>query len=258
MSRRLVFGSGRLAALMPIGEINGKPIYPICGAEGSEEDSDSDQDSDEDENSEEDNDGDEEDSDSKAKERKATPKRQDRSGTYINSLKKDLRTARKELAGMRDEKRRAELADKSEVERVTAELDDAQKELADVRPKYQELLKKVEIITVSGQLNLSWNDIEDVLGDRKLNAAIEIDDDGEISGVDDALKDLAKRKPHFLAKPDEGDESDEDKAGNANKTKTGASFNGSKGKQKDRQADRDALVKKYGGVLGNMVETGGF
>lgn len=249
MGRRLLFGSK--SALARLGIVDGREIFPILGAEddhlansgeGSEDDNDSDEDQDDDDSEEDD------DSKTAAKKRHRSP------STQRNS---ELRAARRELSTLRKEKaerdkaaRDAELKGKSESERAVAERDDAVKELTGLKDRYQQAITELEIIKASNRSKFAWNDIEDVLNDRALRNAIEIGDDGEVSGLEDALKDLAKRKPHFLAEKsdDKGKGNGQQQNGNGRQqqqtgTKTGGQPN--TGTNEDRAADRQRLNTIY-------------
>lgn len=253
MSQALIYGlvSGkRLMDLSPIGEINGQPLYPLHGAEdddagsGGEDDAD---DSEEDEDDSDESDKDDDDSDKgKSRKRQATNK-----NTAYAAMRRELNALKREKNAADKAAREAALKEKPEIERLTAEKEDLAKERERLLTQHSEAVIKLEIIEKSLK-KYDWADIEDVLNDKKVRTAIEIDDDGEISGVEEALKDLAKRKPHFLASKSDKDTGDKGKTnGKAATGKTGENVgNGSTG---DRSSDRDRLIKSYP-TLGHMVE----
>lgn len=89
----------------------------------------------------------------------------------------------------------------------------------------------------------NWHDPETALALIDMSD-VEIDDNGKVTGLDDAMKALADAKP-FLLKPkddpkDEGKGSGKGKSGNSPKNESG---NGS-----GRQTDRDRLMDKYPGL----------
>jgi hypothetical protein len=257
MSKRLILGSGRWIGLTPIGEVAGHQIYPLFGAEEDGNDNqgedDGDQEGDGDESEEDREDGEDESGKDKSKSRQRKQSGGDDS-SVIRALRAELRNAKKTINAFKDDKKKADLADASDVEKARAELAEANEKLEKLHPRFQDTLVELEIIKTSSQLKLNWNDIEDVLNDRKLRSAIDIDDDGEITGVEEALKELKKRKPHFLAVKSEDSEEDSGES-KQRKTSTGASFNGSKTKKDDRTADRSRLMNKYP-VLQRMQESG--
>lgn len=247
MGRRLL--SGSKSALARLGIVDGREIFPIHGAEDDDSaDSGTGDDTSDDDHSDDDDD---DDSDDDGKPAARQRRGHDRSSSHIRKLTRERNALLKEKAERDKATRDAELKDKSETERAVAERDDAVKAHADLNERYTAAITELEIIKASNRSKFTWNDIEDVLNDRALRRAIEIGEDGEISGVEDALKDLAKRKPHFLA------EKSDDK-GNTNGTKqngNGRQANGTAGTKtggqpgttggNDRAADRERLNGIY-------------
>jgi len=253
MSRKLIFGNvsrNRLMDLDPIGVVNGRAIFPLRGAEDDNEGEESESEEDEDDDADDDKDED----DSKAGQAKKTRRPQDDSGdsSVIRTMRKELRALKKYKADNEKAARDKSLADKPELERLTTERDDATKELEKLRTAHRENSIELAIIRASNSARskYDWADIEDVLNDRNLRNAIEIDEDGEVSGVEEALKDLAKRKPHFLSKPSNEDEKDKGGKGGKppNSGGNGAGRSGGQpgsGGNGNRGPDREALAKKY-------------
>lgn len=260
MSRRLVLGSmsrQRLVGLSPLGVVNGREIFPIAGAEddgtanpGDDADDDAQDDEDEDDDSEDDED---------AKDKKKRPRSRNNRGAGAEFAK--IRRERNQLLREKAEREKAEreaaLKEKPEIERARAELSDATTERDSLREQLSDTRMELEILKASmkkgknGQPKFSWVDLDDVLNDRTLRKSIEIGEDGEIIGVDDALKELASRKPHYLVQ-----KSDEDgKSSSNNGTGTGTGTNGTNGKsggnpgtnngKGDLTADRERLGQIY-------------
>lgn len=242
MSRALILGTvsaRRLAVLRPIGFVSGTPVYPLRGSDsgdntGDDGDAESDGDSD-------DNDDEEDDSEKDGKPAPAA-KGKDEETALVRTLRKQVRSNEQKIRAFERAKREAELAGKSEVERTSAERDDAAKRAERAETALRSASLKLEIIMESNKGGYAWIDLEDVLGDRKLLDAIEIDDDGEVSGVTEALKDLKKRKPHFLRAAKSEEDNGESKNGKSGKT--GANFNGG-ANNNDRGADRQRLESKW-------------
>jgi hypothetical protein len=246
VSRALIFGTvsaHRLAVLRPIGFVCGEPVFPLRGSDSGDDTGDSGDGDDSDDDSDDDagDDANSEGDDKPAAKGKGTQNVEETA--LVRTLRKQVRANEQKIRAFEKAKRETELAGKSEVERTSAERDDAagRAERAEIALRSSNL--KLAIIMASNNAGYDWIDLEDVLGDRKLMDAIEVDDDGEVSGVTEALKDLKKRKPHFLKveKPDDG---------NGKTGKTGANFNGG-ANNNDRGADRQRMEQKWS-VLANM------
>jgi hypothetical protein len=228
MSRRLVFGSvsrSRLVGLAPLGVVNGRPVFPIHCAEDDNPADDGDDGADND-GADPEEDDDDQDDDAKNKDRNRRRPARGRGSDY-NAIRRERNALLKDKKEREEKERAADLATKSEVDRVTIERDDAVKERDSLRDKLSAATVQLEIIKSSSS-KYNWVDIEDVLNDRTLRDAIEIGDDGVIEGVAEALKDLAKRKPHYLAaKPD--DKNDSGNGSNSNGGNSNANKNGKSG-----------------------------
>lgn len=249
MSRKLILGSvsrSRLMGLTPIGIVNGREVFPLRGAA----DDDGETEDKPDGESEEDDEEDDEDEGEKKPAAKGRRDGNDTDSSVIRTLRKQNRELLKKERAREEAEKAKTLADKPEIDRLKVERDDAVKELEELRKTASENSVELAIIRASNSAKskYAWADIEDVLNDRTLRRAIEIDDDGEISGVEDALKDLAKRKPHFLAKAAE-DGDDKSTSGTKGKSTSGTGSksgvnpgNGGNGKQ---TVDRARLNSKY-------------
>lgn len=256
MSRRLVLGSvsrQRLSGLTPLGVVAGRPVFPIHCAEDDDPAGDSDDDTgnggDDDPDSDDD-DSDDEDDDAKAKDRQRRRSTRGRGSDY-NQIRRERNALLKDKREREERERQADLAKKSEVDRLTIERDDATKERDSLREQLSSATVELEIIKASQQKKYNWIDIEDVLGDKALRSVIEIGADGVIEGVAEALKDLAKRKPHYLAaKPDDNDsgsgKGSGSNGGNGTKGANGKSGgNPGTGDNGNLTANRDRLNQLY-------------
>lgn len=234
MSRRLVFGAlsrSRLRGLTPLGIVDGLPVFPIrCAEDDNSADSSGDDTDDDAQDVDDDDHDDDDDSDDNAKDDDKNKRRRPRNArtSEFNRIKRENARLAREARERQAKDREAELANKSEVERAAAERDDAVKERDELRTRMSSVAVELEIIKASNG-KFSWVDLEDVLNDRTLRSSIEVGDDGEITGVKEALRDLAKRKPHYLAKSDQDDgKNGNGRASNGtNGTGTGASNSGS-------------------------------
>lgn len=237
-------GKVRLAALNAIAVLeDGTHVYPICGAdEGPEEDSTGDGGDGTGEESEEDGGEEESEEDSKdPKVSKTIRKLKDEQAQRRianKKLQQDLEAATEEL-------RKLKLKDASEVEQLKSELEVATKKLAALDSKHKDALIEREALRVSPKLKLAWRDNDDVLGWLARAEGVSVTDDGEITGVEDALKELAKKKPHWLSESEkDGKKQDRKPTG-----PTGASFNGN-GNDRSKDTSRQALEKKYPALRG--------
>lgn len=260
MGRRLILGSRPVARFL-LGYAHGEPVYRIAGAE---EDKDAPTGDGDDKGTENDDDGDEDDSDDEENRTDSKNRRSRgnaRSSEY-NRIRRERNLLLKEKQDREKKDREAELADKSEVERVTAERDDAAKSRDTLLMENRDLKIRLAILSESSR-KYNWADIDDVLNERKLLESIEVSPDGEITGIRDGLKDLAKRKPHYLlAKTEEtGDAkntgSNNGNGGSSNNANNGGGKTGgqpgSTGTNGDRTADRQRLASIYS-ALGPLVQ----
>lgn len=265
MSAKLIFGTvsrQRLQSLSPIGVVNGREVFSILGAEDDHSADSSDDDHSDDDDGDDDSDDDEEDADAKAKSKtRRSSRNQDRSTAYLNSLKRERNKLLKEKQDREKADREAELKGKSEVERVTVERDEAVTARTTLEAENVALKTELGIIRASARgKKYEWLDIEDVLNDKVLRRSIEIDDDGELVGVEEALKDLAKRKPHYLAKSSKDEDDSEKDKGRNNGNGRQQQQNGSTGGQPgtgnngdQRVADRQRLSQTYP-ILGRLPQ----
>lgn len=220
---------------------DGRPVYPLRGA-----DSDKDDDKDENDSSEDDDEDDEE--DDEADDDAA-------SGSNITDPK---------------DKRIHELSEESKQRRLKAkklqkDLDDAQARLKEVEDKDKselerlkgdhttalEKLKKLEKQNKAGAIEraflknnkFKWHSADAALKLVDL-AEVEYDSEtGEVTGMVDAVKQLAKDHPYLI---DKGEDDDSGSAGDGGKggTPTGGSIGGSNKKGK-RNAERARLEKRF-------------
>lgn len=234
MSDKLILGlvsRQRLLGLSPIGVVDGREVFPIHGAEGDTDSADS---SDDDESS--DDDDSDEDGEESAK---ATQKRNTRGrGSDYNRMRRERNALLQEKQERERKDREAELKGRSEIDRATAERDDAVTARTTLEAENVALKIELGIIRASAKGNkYQWLDIEDVLNDKTLRKNIELDEDGELIGVEDALKELAKRKPHYLAKSSEDDDSGKGKGRQQQQQQGRPQGNGSTGGQPGSTGD---------------------
>lgn len=117
----------------------------------------------------------------------------------LDETRKALKAANKEAA---DRRKKLDAFEQAETERKTAEMTEAQKlqarlekleaEKNDALAKAAANLKRAAILSKAG----GFIDPDDVVG--ALAGKLEINDAGQVEGLDEALKELGKAKPHWL------------------------------------------------------------
>lgn len=195
----------RGAALQAIAVLpNGFIVYPICGAEGSVEDG-----GDDGKPSSADDDGGPENEPEKDEDgagKRSTSRDEDPEKRRLKDENAERRVAARKASEERDEALRRlkefEDKDKSDLEKLQSDHAELQGKFDKLAAKHSETVLEREALRLSPKLKLEWRDVDDVLSSLARNEDVSVSDDGEISGIEDALKKLAKAKPHWLK--DEG------------------------------------------------------
>lgn len=232
--------------LLAVGDVQG--LLALNRAEfggfymGPEDDDDDDDDADEDADSDDEDDEDDGDEDDKGSKRS-------RASVRIEELSKESKKYRlravergKRVAEL--EKELAELKNgtkpkpKAKDDEDGDESDASSKELAEARAANEGLSRQNEDLLIRLEFmannKFSWRNPKAAL--RLLDLTdVEINDDGEVEGLDEAIAALAKSDPYLLAGKGDGKE-DDDKPGSTGQ-KTGS--------RKRGNANRDKLVNKY-------------
>ena len=207
---------------------NGAPVYRLAGADGQE-----------DGDTEEDEEEDEEEGDDSGDTGEKTADSETVSKADFEKLKARMRAADKRAGAAENKLRELQDAGKPEAEK-------AAKELEELRAAHQQATEALNTARLENAVlkdtTFQWNDPEDVV-EHALRALrkgdLEIDEDGDVEGVGQWLKDLAKRKPHFVKPAASEGDSEDDAAG-----PTGG--NVGSGKKKGRaKVDEAALLKKF-------------
>jgi len=115
----------------------------------------------------------------------------------------ELKKARREAASYRTKLRKLEQAEDerkkaqmTEAERIKAELAEAQSRAAEAEQRATETMLRMSVVAAAAKAN--FNDPADAWRMIDL-AALEVDEDGTVAGVDEAVATLLKDKP-YLAK----------------------------------------------------------
>ena len=240
VSQRLILPTAPLIVLN-----DGTPIYSIMGSDPEGQEGSEDEDSDEEEGEgEEDGDDSEEEEKPKPKSKvkpKETPEQKVRRLNKENQAKRlALEAAEKKLRDIED-------ADKSELEIAKRDL----AELEEKTKSYPETLNALRIENAFLKLSgYNWHDPDDALEYLRKTGEVTIDDDGTVDGLEQAVKDLAKKKPYLL-KGEEDNEEEEPRTrrvSGAPRGSSGAGVGSGPGSRKKqaKAAQRSTLIDKYG------------
>lgn len=188
-----------------------------------------------------DDDSDEDDPDEKDADADKGEKDKKTATDEVAALNRENAQRRKEASALK--KKNDELAaklkefedkDKSDLDKASGEAAKAKAESEKLASDYQKLLienaflKDNKFTWVNPKAALKLADLSDV----------EIDDEGNVTGVEEALKALAKSDPYLLkVKKDEDEDDDDDKGNGA----TGQPVGG----KKSKNTNRDKLLDKY-------------
>lgn len=230
-------GRSAILSISPLAIINGEPIYPICGAEDDGA-GDGKPDDDKDKGSKDGSSGSSETDDSEDDEDdedEKPPKDPKDYKAWVKNRELSKENARRRLAAKRiSEERDAALQELEKIkQKDMSELQKAQTAAAKAEKNSEELQAKVEVMQVElAFLKMprdkhDWHDpgaaLTLLMAEHRDSLTLE--DDGSVSGLEDAVKALAK-KHKFLLKP----------AGGNGNGSTGGNVGGGDGKGKEGAA----------------------
>lgn len=226
------------ANVLPFAHLeDGTAVYPLRGAEKDDDADDSDDDSTDDADDEDDED-DKDDDDKSDLSKIADPK--DRRIAELSDesakrrlrnkqLKADFEKTQAELKALKDK-------DKSESEKIKEELEELKKE----REKLATANERGAIERAFLKNNkIKWHNPDAALKLVDLSEVEYDPENGDVSGMADAVKKLAKEHPYLV---DTGKDSEDDEGGKGG-TPTGGTPG--TGKPKGRNAERARLVKRF-------------
>jgi len=219
-----------------------------------DEDDDDDDNADEDESDEDEEDSDDDDDADEDDESGALKKANDRNKELAAENKKyRLKSVARRKRVLELEAENAKLKKgkpaKEKVSKETSDEDDDNDSDDEVKTLKQQLAERdVKIVaqTLRNEFLSSkehaWQDPKDAFKLLDLSE-VEIDEEGDIEGLDEAIKALAKAKPYLLLKEDADDDSDDEDEDDKPRTrKTGQP---PRRKKKATTVDREKLLKKY-------------
>jgi len=149
-------------------------------------------------------------------------------------LRKRMRAADQRASTAERELRELKDKDKPELERAQNRVKELEPQIEALGSTVRDLRLQVAFLSAN---EFTWHDPEDALRLADMDG-VEIDDDGKVIGLKDALKKLATSKPHLVKKEQSSDD-DEDEGKPSGSTQNG------KRKGDKKALDREALAKKY-------------
>ena len=219
---------------------------------------DADDDADDDGDDEEDDDsddGDDDDDDDEPKGKKEDPKDERIRELSAEAKKRRIKTRqqRDRIAELEAENARLKGSKKSKKDDAEDDEDEqSESDEAKTLKRENEALKaRLETQTIRQEFNDLLDDPKSKIKFKDRKAAfrlldrdeIEIDEDGEVEGLEDAVKDLAKAYPFLVDDGKKSDEDEDDEDEQPRRRRTGQRTGG---RQRKGNANADALRKKYG------------
>lgn len=219
-----------------------------------DDDNDDNDDDDDDDGDDDDDDDDEDDEDEKAKRKPSAEKRRIRE-LIAESTKHRKRASER---GRRIAELEAEIAKLSKGTKAKGkddedDSDEDDSEAAELKAQNEKLQERLVTQTLRTEFTDLTTGPKALAQFKNPKAAfrlldlddVEIDDDGDIIGLDDAIKALAKSEPYLLVDKakDEDDEDEDDDEDKPRRRRTGTPAGGSK--RKKGNPNRDKLVSKY-------------
>ena len=222
------------------GETGPQPIWAQCG--GADDDGSGADDG------EQEQEGDEEqpdDADDEATEDKGKGGKDSGESTVsqakYDQIKKHLAEADRKKQAALDELKKLKTKDLPEAEKLKADLDEASTERDTYRDKFTKLARTNAFLMASQKLKVNWNNASTALKVGDFDD-LEINDDGSVDGMEQAVKDLAKEHPYLVAKEQSGDEED----GTKRPPKSGSVVGSkNKGKKPEGELSDEDIRKRF-------------
>jgi hypothetical protein len=231
---------------------SGRPVWPIFGAEpDDDDDDDSDDDDDDDESGS---------AADKSKDKGAKGK--DADDDDDDELEAERRRAERYRARMKAADRRATEAERERDALKNKKDGDGEDGSAAVVAEKDKQIESLSAVNRDLRLQnaflldntYQWHDPADVMGLVLKDEDVEIDDDGEVTGVKDALKRIARKKPWLIKEADKASDDDDDEDDDeddtdepaAQRRTSKATASAAAGRRKRKgEADREALLRTY-------------
>lgn len=195
---------------------NGEPLWPLLGAEGEGEDTGDEGEEGDSEDETEDEEADEEEVDDdakgKSKKKKSGPVSRDEFEAVTRRLSNADRRraeAEKKANDLQREKDEQERKGKPELDNVKKDLEKITAEHGTLKDRFAKLARVNAFLTASAQEKIAWHDPKVAQRAADLEE-LEIDEDGNVEGIREAVKALAK-KAAYLVNTGKANEEDDDK-----------------------------------------------
>lgn len=156
-------------------------------------------------------------------------------------IKAQLQASDRKKQAALDELNRLKTKDMPEAERAATELKEAREQAAAYKDRFEKTARTNAFLTASSELKVVWVNADTALRLAELDE-LEINDDGSVDGIKDAVKALVKDHPYLLAPKDSEDTNGKEKG----PTKSG-SVVGSKnqGKKPEGEISKEDLLKRF-------------
>lgn len=259
MQHPLLCYPGTSTPLRAVGlRADGSPLWPLLGADGEDDDGDDegeDGDAEEEDDPEEDADADDNDSDDgkKGKSKKRTgPVSRDEFDAVTRRLSaadKRRSEAEKTAAALQKEKDDAERKGKPELDNLRKDHGELTKAHESLQTKFRTLALVNAFLTASAQEKIAWHNprvAQNAAADELKD--LEVDDDGQVEGIRDVVKALAKANKYLV---NTGKESDDEEDGEKRTVRRGASGSGvgstktAKGKKTNGTLSDEELRRRF-------------
>lgn len=244
MSRRLTNASLRdkiMASRVPIGYVNGRPVFPIMGGAPDDDEGDDGEDNQDEEDDQEDDDA----SSKKSKKDDDTVSRAE-----YDRLKRRMRASDKNNSALQKRLDDLEAGQQSDADKIVAERDSLKEEVATLKKINQDMAVKNAFLACN---DVSWHDPDDAydLLVRRYMEDVEYDEEtGEVSGMQDAIKEMADKKQHLVKVVKSSSDDDDDDEEDEDQGTSGRQMNGRRKGKKRTDLDDTVLMSKYPALRG--------
>lgn len=158
-----------------------------------------------DDNDDADDDNDDGSADKATKKSKAPTQAEfDRQARHLSNADRKKQAAEKRASELEEELKALKTKDLPEAERLRTEHDAAVAERDSFKSQFEKLARTNAFLLASGELKITWANAADALRVGDLDD-LEIEADGTVPGMADAVKELAKTKAYLLAPKDSTD-----------------------------------------------------
>lgn len=228
---------------------DGEYVWPFFGSdgEGDEGGEDEGENNDDSEDEDEEEDTGEDGADDKSKSKKES-KSESVSREEFDRLKKRMQAADRAKTDAVKKAEEYERKDKTELQNAQADLKKVTEQHTKLQGSFTNLARTNAFLIASQQANIAWHNPKVAQKAADLEE-LEVDEDGNVDGIEAAVKKLAKDQPYLVNKGKASDEEDEDDGDKG--TKRGASGSGvgstktPKGKKNNGKLSDEQLKARF-------------